>query len=493
MKRFVVLLILLYLSLHYAHSQSVGFSSFTLYKNLLVSQKGKPLPGMDLYIPGGQAVESGIGVSRTVKNSDQTSTSGDKRLFKIIFWVPKPGENNFPTPVAAFTGNGYAVASLLCTSNKGLLKNRVNAVKFMHDNASKYSLDMDTIGIIHRTNKGYRLEIHETERQKPGNFRTTGIIMDIAAKNDFDNSKLQTSEKYGAALHFFDQHLNNGKHIDSDPLTLKCPTDSWVDPVTYPIPGTVYRLFPTPSRGVNTLGSYLIHLPENYDSSGKSYPVIYWLHGGNGNSREGAWMCGKMIEAMNNGNMPHSIIVFVQGLPIGWYNNAVDGTMPVEDVVINDLIPYIDEKYRTIKKREGRAVEGMSMGGYGSLHLGFKYPELFGVVSSIAPSITTYAMERKEVLIPTFKNDTAYFNRNSPTNLVELNAEKIKGKTAIRLLIGDQDFLYNLIIGFHQQMQRLEIDHQFIIAKGAGHDYREVIQKLETDPFVFWKEAFRNF
>ena len=81
-----------------------------------------------------------------------------------------------------------------------------------------------------------------------------------------------------------------------------------------------------------------------------------------------------MHEAMQKGDMPQCIVVFVQGLPIGWYNNSVDGTMPVEDVVIKDLIPHIDATFRTIASREGRGIDGMSMGGYGSLHLGFKYP-----------------------------------------------------------------------------------------------------------------------
>ncbi len=318
------------------------------------------------------------------------------------------------------------------------------------------------------------------------------VKIKIEAKSDTDFLKLQASQNISLITGFFDKNLRNGVHKESDPLSLKCPPDSWVDPVTNPIPLTSYHLFPTPSRGNGTEGSYLRYPPEDYSSSKNSYPVIYWLHGGNGNSREGAWMCEKMNEAMQKGDMPHCIVVFVQGLPIGWYNNSVDGTMPVEDVIIKDLIPHIDAAYRTIASREGRGIDGMSMGGYGSLHLGFKYPELFGVVSSIAPSITTYEMERKEVILPTFGNDTAYFNRNSPATLVELNDERIKGKTSIRLLIGDKDFLFDLLQEFHLKMQKLGLDHQYSVAKDAGHDYREVITKLEGNSFIFWKEAFRN-
>jgi endo-1,4-beta-xylanase len=134
----------------------------------------------------------------------------------------------------------------------------------------------------------------------------------------------------------------------------------------------------------------------------------------------------------------------------------------------------------------------MSMGGYGSLHLGFKYPELFGVVSSIAPSITTYEMERKEVILPTFEDDVDYFNANSPTTLIQNNAGYLRKNTIIRLLVGDQDFLYDLIQKFHQQLTDLQINHQYAIAKGADHDYREVISKLDFDSFTFWYTAFER-
>jgi len=106
------------------------------------------------------------------------------------------------------------------------------------------------------------------------------------------------SEYISLITDFFDKYLRYGVHQKSDPFSLKCPPYSWVDPITNPIPGTTYHLFPTPQGGKWTEGSYLIYLPEDYSSSNNRYPVIYWLHGGNGNSREGAWMCKKMNEAM---------------------------------------------------------------------------------------------------------------------------------------------------------------------------------------------------
>lgn len=58
---------------------------------------------------------------------------------------------------------------------------------------------------------------------------------------------------------------------------IKTFNDQWIDPITGAPESTLYRLYPTPSRGPDTQGSYLAHLPENYDRSDARYPVLYWL------------------------------------------------------------------------------------------------------------------------------------------------------------------------------------------------------------------------
>ena len=466
-------------------------SGFSLTRNLVYFSNSTSSLYLDLYTPGGQAMSGGIGVSAK-DTKPETSENEQVASIPVVIWLPTPGRNIFPTPVTGLVGNGYAITSVQCKDDSEIISNLYLAINYIKENSQKFNLDTKNFGIIQHVENGYLAVVLSEDMGKLKSLSDATVKINIAAQSDTGFLKLQASQNISLITGFFDKYLRNGVHKESDPLSLKCPLDSWADPVTNPIPLTSYHLFPTPSRGKGTEGSYLIYLPEDYSSSKNRYPVIYWLHGGNGNSREGAWMCEKMNEAMQKGDMPHCIVVFVQGLPIGWYNNSVDGTMPVEEVIIKDLIPHIDAAYRTIARREGRGIDGMSMGGYGSLHLGFKYPELFGVVSSIAPSITTYEMERKEVILPTFGNDTAYFNRNSPSTLVEINAERIKGKTSIRLLIGDKDFLFDLLQEFHLKMQKLGLDHQYSVAKDAGHDYREVIMKLEGNSFLFWKEAFRN-
>ncbi|MGD0583171.1 MAG: hypothetical protein ABR974_09530 [Bacteroidales bacterium] len=71
------------------------------------------------------------------------------------------------------------------------------------------------------------------------------------------------------------------------------------------------------------------------------------------------------------------------------------------------------------------------------------------------------------------------------------NEDIIRGKTVLRLLVGDKDFLLEPVQRFHQQLADLKIDHQYAIAKGADHNYQEVISRLDFNSFTFWKSAFK--
>ncbi len=157
---------------------------------------------------------------------------------------------------------------------------------------------------------------------------------------------------------------------DSDPDT------AWVSPNKIIPSFARYQLYPTPARGKDTFGSFMIYLPEDYSNTTRRYPVIYYLHGGNGNQREGQWLMKELDKAIKAQKMPPVIIVIVQALPIGWYCNANVGAKgvisgPVENVLIKNLVPYIDSHYRTIANPSGRGLEGWSMGGFGAIQTCF--------------------------------------------------------------------------------------------------------------------------
>ena len=279
----------------------------------------------------------------------------------------------------------------------------------------------------------------------------------------------------------------------SSPARIAELSEQWVDPVTDAPPGTTYHLFETASRGKGSKGSYLVYLPPSYETeTARRYPVIYWLHGGFGNARQGAWAVEHLDRGIRAGLVPEAIVVLPQALPVGWYVNSKDGKRPIEDVIIKDLIPHVDATYRTIDRRESRGIEGMSMGGYGALHLGMKHPTLFGAISSVAPAILQDLKdEPRERTFDTFGDDEAYYDANGPWALARANATALRRGCAIRLLAGDEDArLRSAITGFHELLTELGIPHQFSEVRGAGHVYEDIVGGLGDEGFAFWRQAF---
>ena len=315
--------------------------------------------------------------------------------------------------------------------------------------------------------------------------------LEIAAAAGHAFKEVNRSRMAEIAETFLDKNLRDGKRTRISLERLSAPEDAWEDPITDEFPGTQYKLYPTPSRGAGTRASYLIYLPPDYETSKtRRYPVIYYLHGLTNTSRDCGWMVEHMDASIRAGRMPPVILVSVNGLTRGWYVNSKDGKQLTESAVM-DLIPHIDATYRTIATREGRAIEGMSMGGFGTFRLGFKYPNLFGTVSGIAAALHPLEeMREEDHRFDVVYGDPAYLEAVAPWTIVEKNADSIRGRTLVRITVGDADPLQVRNQNFHDLLTRLKIEHSYDIAKGAVHNYREVFQRLGYDPFEFWNKAF---
>jgi len=129
-----------------------------------------------------------------------------------------------------------------------------------------------------------------------------------------------------------------------------------------------------------------IYLPPGYATSSKRYPVVYLLHGYMSSNAD--W--GNVPEILNRligaGKIRGMIVVMPDAsnkfLGSFYTNSATTGKW--EDFVTRDLVKYVDEKYRTVARASGRGIAGHSMGGYGSLKLGMKHPEIFGAIYSLS-------------------------------------------------------------------------------------------------------------
>jgi putative tributyrin esterase len=150
-------------------------------------------------------------------------------------------------------------------------------------------------------------------------------------------------------------------------------------------PPTVTTIdYESPSVG-RTLKAILL-LPAGYDTAPeRRYPVLYLLHGWSGNYN--TW--SRYMPPVTIPQYPW-IVVMPDGGNSWWVNWACsEGGQKNhwEDSVIKDLMGHIDSTYRTIARREGRAIDGMSMGGYGALVIGLRHPDLFCSIASQAGAL----------------------------------------------------------------------------------------------------------
>lgn len=126
--------------------------------------------------------------------------------------------------------------------------------------------------------------------------------------------------------------------------------------------------------GVNVL------LPDDYRTSGRTYPVLYMLHGGAADFRQFDFLGIRNLTA----GKP-IIVVMPDGGQAGWYSNPVGsfvGPRNWETFHMAQLIPWIEANFRTYAEYDGRAVSGFSMGGFGALKYAAKYYGHFASVSS---------------------------------------------------------------------------------------------------------------
>ncbi|WP_405926752.1 alpha/beta hydrolase [Streptomyces sp. NBC_00035] len=285
------------------------------------------------------------------------------------------------------------------------------------------------------------------------------------------------------------------EHIpEYTPEELAVFEQQWIDTVQEDQELTRFGLYPQGSRdrGKGELqGSYQIYLPPAYeDDPDARFPVVYWLHGGFGNARQGGAAVQRIDAAIRVGAMPPTIVVLPQALPIGWYVDSKDGARPVEQTIADDLVNHVDATYRTIREPWARTIEGFSMGGFGALHIGFKYPKIFGRVSAIAsPLLKDLSMEPDERVANTFFGDQAYYDAVSPWTLLLANSPEIRNHSKVRLMVGSRDErLVGVVREMDEMLATLGVEHEYHVVAGADHDYPVLLDGLGDRYAAFWRK-----
>lgn len=215
-----------------------------------------------------------------------------------------------------------------------------------------------------------------------------------------------------------------------------------------------------------------VYTPAGYESGKKSYPVFYLLHGMGGD--ENAWSeLGRATQILDNliaqGKAQPMIVVMTNGnaaqeaapgeSSLGFMPAGVQLPRTMEgsfETAFPDVVNFIDTHYRTIKDKQHRAIAGLSMGGYHSLHISKQYPDMFGYVGLFSAAI----MPDQKAKSPVYEDFEG-----------KLKVQFAKKPLLYWIAIGDKDFLYQANVDFRKVLDENGFNYEYY-ETGEGHIWK---------------------
>ena len=251
--------------------------------------------------------------------------------------------------------------------------------------------------------------------------------------------------------------------------------------------GKVFDNLTIKSEILKSERKFAVYLPPDYETSERSYPVLYLLHG-MGDDQTGWIQFGEILriadKAILGGNATPMIVIMPDANTekVGYFN-SIEGNWNYEDFFFNEFMPHVEKKYRIKSEKRFRAIAGLSMGGGGSFMYAMHHPELFSSACPLSAYIGPLSvddfknqLQRMNSKVIDEAKIQAYFENHNAVSLIEnTEVEKLK---SVRWFIdcGDDDFLYEGNSLIHIAMRKKDILHEYRVRNG-GHTW------------TYWRES----
>ena len=251
--------------------------------------------------------------------------------------------------------------------------------------------------------------------------------------------------------------------------------------------GKVFDNLTIKSEILKSERKFAVYLPPDYETSERSYPVLYLLHG-MGDDQTGWIQFGEILriadKAILDGNATPMIVIMPDANTekVGYFN-SIEGNWNYEDFFFNEFMPHVEKKYRIKSEKRFRAIAGLSMGGGGSFMYAMHHPELFSSACPLSAYIGPLSvddfknqLQRMNSKVTDEAKIQAYFENHNAVSLIEnTEVEKLK---SVRWFIdcGDDDFLYEGNSLVHIAMRKKDISHEYRVRNG-GHTW------------TYWRES----
>jgi enterochelin esterase-like enzyme len=256
--------------------------------------------------------------------------------------------------------------------------------------------------------------------------------------------------------------------------------------------GKVYDNLSMESKILKMERKFAIYLPPDYETSERSYPVLYLLHGA-GDDQTGWVQFGEVLRIADRAILEDSATPMIIVMPDAntgqrGYFNDMKNEWRYEDFFFQELMPYVESTYRIKGEKRFRAVAGLSMGGGGTFMYALHHPELFSSACPLSASCGPLSLEDLENQMkrrgqePGSKTEMeTWYKSHSVLELINaIDTEELQKdrQKQVRWYIdcGDDDFLYEGNSLVHIAMRKKEIPHEFRTRDG-GHTW------------TYWREA----
>ena len=249
----------------------------------------------------------------------------------------------------------------------------------------------------------------------------------------------------------------------------------------------VYDNKSIPSKILKSDRKYAIYLPPGYETSERSYPVLYLLHGATDN-HTGWVQFGEVQRIADKAILDGTATAMVIVMPdadtgkMGYFN-SISGDWNYEDFFFQEFLPTIEKTYRIKSEKRYRAVAGLSMGGGGSFMYALHHPELFSSACPLSAYVGPLNLEEAKTRMkksdPTITEEAkikSYVEKHNAIDLINLIPNDQKKAVKWYIDCGDDDFLYEGNSLVHITMRKKEIPHEFRIRDGAHN-------------WTYWRDA----
>ena len=242
---------------------------------------------------------------------------------------------------------------------------------------------------------------------------------------------------------------------------------------------------------------YAILLPDSYSPDGERLPLLLLLHGAGGDREQLARFEPQISEMWGANELPRMAVAIPSVATGSIYLDSYDGKNRWESFVMEEFLPHLRSKYHVSRERETTMVTGTSMGGFGTLRLGFKYPETFGALAAMEPGAwpgltwdevpDRNKIRSSESIANLFGDpfDHERFQRENPASIVESAPSRLQ-ESAIYIEVGDRD-AFGFVEGvdfMHRLLWRHRIPHEYRLVRWADHVGSTVMER-SRDRFHF--------